>query len=171
MKASRLALALLACGLAGEAMGQETLQIRHESPPASHSAAPASQTPPSAGQLGHAVLDSPAWQPRYQAIHELARRPPAEATEGLELALATPEPALRREIAQALGQAYGETPPVLLGQMLLGDPDEQVRAAALRALAELDTEIARQFIRQALRDPEPFIRTLAQETLARLAPP
>lgn len=126
---------------------------------------------PTARDLVQVIQTSGDWFQRQQAITALSAMPIDEARPGLESALAVPEPVLRQDIVRVLGTLYGETPPTVLGQVVMGDGNAHVRLAALQALAGINTPIARQFIQQALRDPEEFIQVIAKEILGRLDTP
>jgi hypothetical protein len=106
---------------------------------------------------------------RRQAIGELAGLDRLSAVRGLEAALAVDVPELRSEIVRALGRRYDTAPPIALGQVLLGDKDNQVRLTAVQTLAQMNTDVARVFLRQALDDRDAQVRRQAEASLAAAA--
>jgi hypothetical protein len=140
------------------------------SPPATVSTAavlPAElETRNEAQRLGHLIAAPGDMDQRRQAIADLLALNSPAAAQGLELALGVPEPELRCEVVQALGEAYRDAPPAALGQVVMGDRDPQVRQEAVRILAGLGGEVARLFIEQATKDQDENVREAARKALS-----
>lgn len=118
-----------------------------------------------ARRLGRLIAEPGEVAQRRLALADLlALNSPAVAT-GLEFALGAPEPELRREVVQALGEVPHDTPPTALGQVVMGDRDAQVRLDAVRVLAGLEGDVARLFIEQAAEDRDENVREAARQAL------
>jgi HEAT repeat protein len=121
-----------------------------------------------AQRLRHLIVGPGDMKLRSKAIGDLAALNSPDATRELEASLNVHEPELRQEVVMALGQSYGDKPPTGLGQVVMGDKDARVREAAIVALAELGSEVARLFIEQALKDPEESVREAARIALSEM---
>jgi hypothetical protein len=83
--------------------------------------------------------------------------------------------ALRDEVPQVreaalwlLGSIENEEMPYeAITQIALTDPSARLRAVALGRLDATDAELAQETLQQALQDPDPEIRTMAEQLLAR----
>ncbi len=65
----------------------------------------------------------------------------------------------------ALATSDGERSVNLLGQALRDDGDPEVRKAAISALQRVGGDWARRPLERAARDPDPSIRTAAEQAL------
>lgn len=86
---------------------------------------------------------------------------------GLALAGCGTTPAERRASIYSLKAAPSESNVAEI-RALLDDPDRDVRATALNALAQLDAEDEERLLRQALEDEDGFVRATAAKLLADL---
>ena len=59
---------------------------------------------------------------------------------------------------------------LLLGQMLIGDHDSQVRQQAVRSLYQQNTPAARSFVETAAKDKDPVVKKIAAEILQQWQP-
>jgi HEAT repeats len=82
-----------------------------------------------------------------------------------ERALGDDDPELRIQALNALATSSGERSVNVLGQSLAQDLDPEVRKAAISALQRVGGEWARRPLERAVRDPDPRIRTAAEQAL------
>jgi HEAT repeats len=82
-----------------------------------------------------------------------------------ERALGDDDAELRMQALNALATTDGERSVNLLGQALRDDGDLEVRKAAISALQRVGGDWARRPLERAVRDPDPSIRTAAEQAL------
>jgi hypothetical protein len=80
-------------------------------------------------------------------------------------ALGDQDPELRMQALNALATSEGERAVNLLGQALRDDAELEVREAAIAALQRVGGDRGRRAIERAARDPDPSIRTAAEQAL------
>ena len=105
-----------------------------------------------------------------QAFELLAQSDAPGAMDALLDLAGNEEPQIRQQalsLMSQVGQDEGPTVVSALGEAL-ADADEGVKRYAIEALASWGNQDAMQYLRQALRDPDPFTRTLVVETVAAL---
>jgi hypothetical protein len=105
-----------------------------------------------------------------QAFELLAQSDAPGAMDALLDLAGNEEPQIRQQalsLMSQVGQDEGPTVVSALGEAL-ADADEGVKRYAIEALASWGNQDAMQYLRQALRDPDPFTRTLAVESVAAL---
>jgi HEAT repeat protein len=105
-----------------------------------------------------------------QAFELLAQSDAPGAMDALLDLAGNEEPEIRQQalsLMSQVGQDEGPTVVSALGEAL-ADADEGVKRYAIEALASWGNQDAMQYLRQALRDPDPFTRTLAVESVAAL---
>ncbi len=87
------------------------------------------------------------------------------AVRAIATSLGDPAPELRRHAVESIGSITSDLTTPLLGQVLIGDPNVDVRAVAVRLFAERLDEPSRAFLNTALEDKDMRIRELAKQTL------
>lgn len=103
---------------------------------------------------------------RTRAIGALVEREGARAQQETLEALKDPDPGVRREALWWAVEEGVTVPDERLRELAMTDPERDVRVQALRALSGKPG--VREIAERALQDPDPYVRSVAQETLRRL---
>ncbi len=102
---------------------------------------------------------------RRKAVFALEYIGDEEAARALEAGLGDPDPAVRILVLAALERLKADRAIPAFGQCLYGDPDPKVRLAAVEAIARQRNPAAQSFLRVAIKDKNPKVRTAAQRAL------
>jgi HEAT repeat protein len=107
---------------------------------------------------------------RYYAAHVLGRIRSPRGVRPLLRVLGDPSPIVRYGAVRALGRISGKNVAGPLALVLVSDSDEQVRAEAAKALAQLEVEdpIFVSMLLSGLKDPSPLVRGPVARLLGRL---
>ena len=85
--------------------------------------------------------------------------------DALETGMGDTSSAVRTELAKTIARIKDQRSMLLLGQLLMGDHNSQVRQQAVRGLYQQNTRAARSFIETALTDKDPAVKKIADEIL------
>lgn len=88
------------------------------------------------------------------------------ASQSLALGLGDGDPDVRFQVVEAIGGAVRPDTTLLLGQVLFGEVDPEVRMSALAGLGRSRSEAAWVFIEAAAEDHDPEVRKIANDLLA-----
>lgn len=77
------------------------------------------------------------------------------------------DPAIRALVVETLGDMEGDRATRTLGQVLFGEPEPDIRLAAVARLRERDSAVARAFLDAAAGDPDPLVRDAALKALGK----
>jgi hypothetical protein len=102
--------------------------------------------------LAFALRHDPDPEVRIRAVTALEGIGGAAAVTALEAGLGDSDPAVRKKVIQAFGKIDDERIPLWLGQVLMGDPQPEVRLEAVQAIARKAGDIARIFLQAATDD-------------------
>ena len=103
---------------------------------------------------------------RHQAVAALGQLKGPEIEEVLTDALADVDTSVRVRAVRGLRGAGTDTAVQSLTEVLAGDPDPQVRLAAVRALTSLPGTVTAQGLEKALSDPDAVVRETAARGLS-----
>lgn len=105
---------------------------------------------------------------RAEIVRTLAQYPTAITMQMLRQAVTDPEPEVRMAACEALGRLGGAEAVELLATLVQGDLDQDVRLAAVRALAETKAPQAKEALKYALRHGDPALQRRAMLALKEL---
>ena len=111
--------------------------------------------------LVFALQHDPDPEVRLRAITALEGIGGAAAVSALEAGMGDTDTAVRKKLVQTLGKIDDERIPLWLGQVLMGDPEPEVRLAALQAVARKEGDIARIFLQAATGDSSNLVSEAA----------
>jgi len=114
-------------------------------------------------QLSNSLREEESYQARIRAATLLEEIGTARAKEAVVDALGDDNSIVRARVIKLLEKRTDAQSTLLLGQAIHGDPDAQVRLAALQVLANRKDEIARVFINSALQDRDNRVVELAKQ--------
>ena len=115
--------------------------------------------------LAFALKHDPNPVVRSRAVKALGQIGGSVAASALEAGLGDDDLAVRKKVVQALGKVEDERISLWLGQVIMGDPDVEVRLAALHAIALKDDDTARVFLEAAAGDSSTALSEAAQRLL------
>lgn len=105
---------------------------------------------------------------RISEIHALADEEETVAAPALLAALSDPDPQIRQEAAEVLGDLGNDAYVDSLGRLSVTDENPEVRARAAAALARIGSPQALAAVRRALQDAEAKVRRAAVDALTDL---
>jgi hypothetical protein len=102
--------------------------------------------------LAFALQHDPDPEVRIRAITALEDIGGSTAVTALVAGLGDSDATVRKKVVQTFAKINDERIPLWLGQVLMGDPDPEVRLEAVQAVARKDGDIARIFLQAATND-------------------
>jgi hypothetical protein len=102
---------------------------------------------------------------RKRAVVALSDIGGTHVLDALESGMGDNSGEVRAEIARSLAGIKNQKSMLLLGQMLMGDGNVEVRQEAVRALRQQDSPAARSFVEAALQDNAASVNKVAKEIL------
>ena len=111
--------------------------------------------------LAFALQHDPDPEVRLKAITALEKIGGSSAVDVLESGLGDQQAEVREKLVQTLGSIDDERIPLWLGQVLMSDPSEEVRRAAVESLARKDSDTARVFLEAATEDGSSLVSEAA----------
>ncbi|MFN2200248.1 MAG: HEAT repeat domain-containing protein [Caldilineaceae bacterium] len=120
---------------------------------------------PAADLLGRVALEDPSEAVRARAVGVLGRVGGAEVMGALERVLRDSAQVVREQAILALGQIDDENAAELLGDVLLSNPDRQMRLVAAWALGRKASSVAKGFLEAAQNDGDPALRRAVYQGL------
>jgi HEAT repeat protein len=118
-----------------------------------------------AGQLGQRLQSEASPITKLELIHALGKFETPTADTALRMALADPDPQLRRAAVEAWGARRSEQAIQALNKTLSSDTDLDVRIAAAKALGNFKDRAAIEALGVALDDPDPALQYRAIQSL------
>ena len=88
------------------------------------------------------------------------------ASQALALGLGDSDPDVRFQVVEAMGGVARQRTTLILGQVLFGETDPEVRMSAIAGLSRSRSEAAWAFLEAATEDPDPEVRKIANDLLA-----
>jgi len=88
------------------------------------------------------------------------------ASQALALGLGDSDPDVRFQVVEAMGGVARQRTTLVLGQVLFGETDPEVRMSAIAGLGRSRSEAAWAFLEAATEDPDPEVRKIANGILA-----
>ncbi len=113
--------------------------------------------------LAFALRHDPDPEVRIRAVSALENIGGATAVTALEAGMGDLDATVRKKVIQAFGKINDERIPLWLGQVLMGDPEPEVRLAAIQAVAQKDGDIARIFLKAATGDSSSLVSDAASQ--------
>jgi len=107
-------------------------------------------------------------QARIRAVELLSKINSRDAQLAVESALGDKNPTVRQQTIELLTKRDSKETVLLLGQVILNDPDKSLRSSALNKLAKLNIKPAIAFITAARKDRDPSVRQIANQILSKI---
>ena len=115
--------------------------------------------------LKSAVQNDPEEAVRIRAVTALEQIGGTVAASALESGLGDDNSLVRKQVVQALGNIQDERVLLWLGQVLMGDPNADVRFQALLAIAQKNNGTAQIFLEAAVKDNSSLVSETALQLL------
>jgi HEAT repeat protein len=116
-------------------------------------------------ELGSQLQQETSPSKKLELVRALAKFETPMAETGLRMALADPDPIIRRAAVEAWGTRQSEQAVQVLGQTLSSDTDLDVRMATARQLGNFNSRAAIESLGVALDDPNPALQFRAIASL------
>jgi len=111
--------------------------------------------------LAFALRHDPDPEVRIRAVSVLEGIGGSAAVTALVTGLGDSDTAVRKKVVQTFAKINDERIPLWLGQVLMGDPEPEVRLEAVQAVARKDGDIARIFLQAATGDSSNLVSEAA----------
>jgi hypothetical protein len=111
--------------------------------------------------LAFALRHDPDPEVRIRAVSALEGIGGSAAVTALEAGIGDSDTAVRKKVVQTFGKINDDRIPLWLGQVLMGDPEPEVRLEAIQAIARKDGDIAKIFLQAATGDSSSLVSEAA----------